>query len=311
LITKTGYYAGSSPDSIAKKEIPEKKELPAVRDWFYGAGKQKQMFRSLFALKEARDFQTLMVPNIFLSPQGETVAVLSFFISPNSIRLKQEHGLHVAKFRLLLAVFNETGMIVAYWNQDYPLSLDTAQYEQFQRSGIRLGATINLRPGRYQVRSVIREWNSKTMSAGLFPLDVFALSKELPGLSSIVLSTGAAEDSVESGGVFNPLRFSNQIITPAAPGDYRPEGSLIIFFHAYNVSEQYRCRVTLYRDQVLHIEFPLTRFRSSDEHVGKDLRLATSVPLSSLTPGNYRLNIEVALPDGSNRVSRSATFRVN
>jgi len=322
VIARSGYYAGRKPAVIARERnsdsVPHASTSLIVAS-MYGlpSAEERQMAQALFLPKETRDFETSLFPAIFLDPHGETVARISFRIHPDGIRLKRADDRYGAMFKLLAAVLNQTGMIVADYRQDYGLALDEAGYQEFLRVGTASGMTLALPPGKYQIRTVLRDSGSGKMSTLREPLKVDSLSKGLPCISSIVLSKGTVRsgETVEYGQDYDPLRLGEVAVMPSFVESYPREGSLTVFFHIYNVSEQqnppYQYRLNLYRDEVLATSSDPLPVQSENRHPLKGYLLSRRLSLSYLSPGEYRVEVRVSLPNGSNRVSRSASFRVD
>jgi hypothetical protein len=74
---------------------------------------------------------------------------------------------------------------------------------------------------------------------------------------------------------------------------------------------QYQCQLSVYRDDVLYSRSETRAAQSEIRHPLKGYLLISRIFLSNLVPGSYRIEVEVALPDGRNRVSRSVLFQVD
>ena len=306
VIARNGYFASARPS--AKAETPRR---DAKINGIFEKSEQRQMFQALFLKKETRAFHISVLPAIFLGPHGETLARLCFLFQPDRMRLKEINGKYTAGFELLAEVFNETGMIVTSSGQDFHVAFDEARYREFLRTGGGAGMTAALPPGKYEVIAVLRDASFQG-STRLEPLEVFSLSKELPCISSIVLSRSMAPSTQAAAGGddYDPLRFGDQTVIPSLAEAYPREGSLIVFFHVYNVSEQYQYRLNLYRDGVLCSTSDPKSVRSEFRRPMNGYLLAPTLSLSGLIPGTYRVEVEVALPGGK-PVFRAASFRVN
>jgi hypothetical protein len=218
-------------------------------------------------------------------------------------------------FKLLAAVFDENGKIVSDYKQDYRLSFDEAKHKEFLLGGSSLNLTLKLPAGKYQLKTVLREVSSGKMSTQREFLEAASLSQGLPYVSSIVLSTSAlpAGEAVEQ--AYDPFRLGRLLVVPSLTREYSRDGFLNAFFHVCNVTDQdatpYQFRFTLYREEMLHSRSDFRRVQSENSHPLKGYLFTQRLALSRLEPGSYRLEVEVALPDGGNRVSRSVSFRVN
>ena len=74
--------------------------------------------------------------------------------------------------------------------------------------------------------------------------------------------------------------------------------------------EDYLCRLVLYHEDAVSFRSDFTRLRGTAQPIQNGLMMALQMPLSKITAGSYRGEIEIALPDGSDRLSRSIWFEV-
>jgi len=208
-------------------------------------------------------------------------------------------------------------MIVAGHRDGYRLTFDEAGYQELQHAGARVGMKFRLSSGRYQLRMVLCDLADGKISTRNEPLEVIPLSEDLPYISSLVLHTATvtAIDRADTDDDYNPLRLGKETIVPSLARSYPREGFLGVYFHVYNVSEQesqpYQYRLNLYRDEVLATKSDPHAVQSKNRHPLKGYVFSWRLSLSDLAAGEYRVEAEVSLPDGSNRVSRSASFRID
>jgi VWFA-related protein len=276
---------------------------------------EEQMAEGLYSPELIDEIHSSLFPAVFLDPTGESMVKLSVLVDSGGVPLEKRGEQYAASFKLLAAVFDESGRIVSHHEQDYRLSFDEVRYMEFLRSGSRLNLTLKLPAGKYQLKTVLREVSGGRMSTQRELLEVAPLSGDLPYISSIILSRSAvpADEAVEQ--PYDPFRLGKVLVVPSYAKEYSRDGFLNAFFHVCNVADQnaepYQLRFTLYRDQALFSRSDSRRVQSENSHPLKGYLLTQKLALSGLEPGSYRLEVEVALPDGRNRVSRSVAFRVN
>jgi VWFA-related protein len=322
VVAKSGYYAGRKPAVVVRQHDPDNEpdagfSYMAESMYYRPSAEEQQMARALFLPAEQKDFRSSLIPSTFLDPHGKSVARISIHIRPDRIRLrKTDDGLYGATFRLRAAVLNQTGMIIDHFGRDCRLAVDEAGYKEFLRTGTDAGMTLALPPGKYRLRTVLRDLGSGKMSTLREPLEVEAFPKGLPAISSVVLSRATVPSGqlAEQDDDYDPLRLGEVTVVPSFSGGYAFEGSLTVFFHIYNVSDgqgvPYQYRLNLYRNKVLVSRGEPRPVKNENRHPMQGYLLAPRLDLSSLTQGEYEVEVEVALPDGSNRISRSESFRV-
>lgn len=296
-----GYYAVASTDSAA-------------------GSADAQMSQALYDSNLLDDLRIEIAPAYFAGPRGETLVHATLTLQPESVTLRNDQGQRVAEFRLLAAVFDETGAVVRDIRQDYRLSLDESNLGSFLQEGATLAMDFTLPPGTYQLKAVIREEPSGRMGSRRNSLEVERFDTGSPAVSTIALAqrqlaAGAANSEVRE--TFNPLRMGDTVWVPAPPGSFRREGYLTAFFHVYSVSDPedpnrspYRYRMNLYRGEALLSSSEPKPVESRARHPWNGFLLAPRLSLAALEPGSYRLEVLLELPDGGARASRSVSFTV-
>ncbi len=287
----------------------------AVDSSRFRGSSEEQMAEGLYSPELVDELHTSIFPAVFLDPNGDFVARVSILIDPADVPLEKRGDRYAALFKLLAAVFDETGKIVTDYEQDYRLSFDEARHGEFLRGGSDLKIAFKLPPGKYQLKTVLRELSSGKMSSRRETLDVAPLPPGAPFVSSIVLSRAAIPADETAGQAYDPFRVGKIQVVPSLTNTYAREGFLNAFFHVCNVTDQnappYQYRFTLYREEVVHTRSDPRIVQSQYSHPLKGYLLSQRLALSGLETGSYRLEVEVSLPDGRNRVSRSVSFVVN
>jgi hypothetical protein len=276
---------------------------------------EEQMAESLYSPDLVDELHTSIFTSVFLEPGGDSVAKAFLLINPADVPLEKRDDRFTAQFKLLAAVFDESGRIVTDYEQDYRLSFDEARHREFLRAGSDIKMTFKLPAGKYQLKTVLREVSSGKMSTLREALDVAPLTSGAPYISSIVLSRSAVAADEAAGQPFDPFRLGKVQVLPSLSTTYEKEGFLNAFFHVCNVTDQneppYQVRFILYREDAVLSRSDSRVVQSEHSHPLKGYLLTQRLALSSLETGSYRLEVEVSLPDGRNRVSRSVSFRVN
>lgn len=276
---------------------------------------EEQMAEGLYSPELIDEIHSSIFPAVFLDPGGESIARVSLLIDSAGVPLEKHGNRYAALFKLLAAVFDENGRIVSDSEQDYRLSFDEVKHKEFLQGGSSLHMTLKLPAGKYQLKTVLQEGSSGKMSTRRELLEVAPLSPGLPYVSSIVLSRSAVpvDEAVEQ--AYDPFRLGKLLVVPSLTKEYSRDGFLNAFFHVCNVADQdatpYQFQLTLYREEALYSRSDSRRVQSENSHPLKGYLLTQKLALSKLEPGSYRLEVEVALPDGRNHVSRSVSFRVN
>lgn len=298
-----GYYAGGSAMEMA-------------------GSTEVQMSQALYDVNPINELKTAVAHAIFADPQGKNLVLIALTLRPESVTLQKETGRQSEGFKVLASVFNERGAIVSDYRQDYRLSLDESQLTGVLKDGATLVMNLELPSGRYQIKTVVREISSGRMGTQRSDIEVTPFDTGGPQMSTIVLvrqqlAAAPLPGKTDPGNAYEPLRMGGIVLVPATVRPYPREGYLTAFFHVYHVGDpddpdktRYHYQMSLYCDETLVSRSDAKSVRSQIRHPLCGFLLAPRLSLSALPPGAYRLEIEVALPDGTERMSRSVSFQV-
>ncbi len=304
LRARPGYYATDSPAGL----------VGTVED---------QMYQALHSPRRIQQLITAISPAMFFDPNGGGIAQVALKLNPENTTLSREGDHQIARFQLLAGVFDDGGKLLQDYRQDYRLVLDIQKLQRFEQEGASVSLAFHLPPGKYQVKTVVRESETGRMGIQREDLEIARYSGGTPFLSSLVLTDhlpSRAETSAKSRGSkeeYDPFLFGSSVVTPSAARQFPPEGSLYVFFHAYNIADpaersrtSYRYNVWLFRDQAVVARWPNLPVQTAVPHPLGGFLVSSRLPLSAMALGTYRLEVELAGPDESKRTSRSITFDV-
>ena len=132
-----GYYA---PRKLDSKEEEERQ----IADELHSRAEAGDLFLDLQALSVAHGTE-------------QTQLMVTSKVAVNSIRFKEAGGKHSDVLRMITAVFDENGTVVAGGEKDLTMDLNDAQYQKLTQAGLTVNAGFALKPGRYLVRQLIRD----------------------------------------------------------------------------------------------------------------------------------------------------------
>jgi hypothetical protein len=288
---------------------------------FHGSA-DEQMAQALASPQLLNQLSTAATTCVFVTPAGDRLAGVALHLGYPGSSLVESGGRYSGSFSLAGGIFTESGTVTSLFRQEIPLDLDAPGYERFRNQGTSLMFWSRLPPGKYETRTVLREKGSGRMGTTREEFEVPAQSEEQPSLSSIVVSSRvtnaeAAPNIALPEAGFNPFLYHNVFIAPSARRIFTAGDVLTFFFHIYQGAKEarpplddYLCRLVLYRDNTVSFRSDFTRLIGTAQPIQNGLMMALQMPLSRIVAGSYRGEIEIALPDGSNRLTRSVWFEV-
>jgi VWFA-related protein len=214
--------------------------------------------------------------------QGSFVRSL-FFIDPAGVRFTQRaDGRHVANLTLALLAIDDAGQMATQWRRAVDLQLTDATYELAKNRGILYTATIPLKKaGAYQLRVAVRDESTTALGSGSQFVEVPAVGKGRVAISGIVLqgadATPVAEPAVRIFQQGGEAVYACEIYDGAADNGPLTTTTAVI------------------RDgKIVHQEAPVTvesKGRRASVHT---VPVVGRVPLRTLSPGSYTLQITAA-----------------
>jgi hypothetical protein len=183
---------------------------------------------------------------------------------------------------------NEQGRPLRGERREFELALRPDTYERARQAGLRINERIALAPGRYQLRIGVRETGTGAVGTVFYDLqvpDFFAQPLSMSGLllsagSSTVAPTLVPDKGVEKGALAGPATSRRTF----AVGD-----ELSLFAEVYtNVKDA--SGVTIVTRLITDTGEQV--FGSNEVARGTVIGVSRRLPLASLQPGRYLLQVE-------------------
>jgi VWFA-related protein len=199
-------------------------------------------------------------------------------------------------------------------NETVTLNLRPETKATVQQSGLRMLSRIELPPGRYQLRVVADELNTKLVGSVLYDLDVPDFSKTPLSMSGIVLTSMSASRIP----TVRPDEELRQLL-PASPVGVRvfpPNDEIALFAEVYDnaaaTAHKVDITTTVMTDEG-KVVYKTDEARDSADLQGKSggYGYTTRVPLKDLAPGLYVLKVEARSRLGAGATTdRQVQFRI-
>ncbi len=284
---------------------------------------EDQMYQALLSPRPIEQLGVAVAPAQFLDPSGNSLVVLTLRVAPETVTLSGAGGRNLASLQLLAAAFDEAGKVAREYRHDYRLVIEGERLQRFRREGASVSLSFTLAPGKYQVKTVLRENETGRMGVKREEIQIPSCSRQAPCLSSLVLAESflprAGTPSKEAGPKrdYDPLLYGSSVIQPSATRQFPRDRPLYVFFHAYNVADPadprrspYRYRMTLFRDEDLITQSEALPLQPGFRHSQGGFLQTSKLSLAPLMPGTYTLELELLGAENRGRASRSATFKV-
>ena len=251
----------------------------------------------------------------FLKVTSDTVLVpISVQIPNNQLSFKAKEGVHSAELNIFGRVSTLTDKVVQTFEdpviKDYPDSLFSGAVKQqsiYQKS-------LPLRPGLYRLDIVVKDVNSGNVGAVNTRLAVPRYDEEKLEASSLILADQIERVPAKQIGTGQFVLGSSKV-RPKLDASFNTSDKMGIYLQVYNLKPDEKTHksdaafvYTVKRGDQQVMQFKET---SADmKQTGEQVTIERLLPLATLAPGKYTLEVRATDKLAQATISRSADFSI-
>jgi hypothetical protein len=251
----------------------------------------------------------------YLKVTNDTVLVPITIQIPNSqLSFQAKDGIHSATMNIFIRVSTLTGRVVQ--TQEDPVSKDfpDSLYQQSLKLQSIYQKAIPLRPGLYRLDLVIKDVQSGNIGVVNSRLQVPRYEDDKLEASSLILADQIEHVPAKQIGAGQFVLGSSKV-RPRLEADFTTADRLGIYLQVYNLkpddkshksSATFQYTVKKGKDQIL-------QFKETSEEMkqtGDQVTIERLLPLATLSPGKYSLEVNATDKLSNQTISRSAEFTV-
>jgi len=251
----------------------------------------------------------------FLKVTSDTSLVpVSIQIPNNQLSFKEKDGVHSAELNIFGRVSSLTGKVITTFEapvtRDYPDSLFSLAVKQQSI----YGTNLPLRPGLYRLDLVVKDVNSGNVGAVNVRLAVPRYDEEKLEASSLILADQLERVPAKQVGTGQFVLGSSKV-RPKLDAAFTPSEKMGIYLQIYNFKQDpktHKCDATFVYT-VKRGEQQVMQFKETSadlKQLGDQITIERLLPLATLTPGQYTLDISATDKVAQTSISRSAQFTV-
>lgn len=251
----------------------------------------------------------------FLKVTSDTVLVpITIQIPNHQLQFKSKDGVHSAELNIFGRVSTLTGRVVQTFedsvSRDYPDSL-------FQQS-LKLSAiyqkAIPLRPGLYRLDLVIKDVDSGNVGVVNSRLAVPRYDEEKLEASSLILADQIEHVPAKQVGTGQFVLGSSKV-RPRMTADFTTSDRMGIYLQVYNLKPDEKTHKTdaTFVYTVKKGDQQVMQFKETSaemKQTGDQVTLERLLPLATLSPGKYTLQVSATDVLANQTISRTADFSV-
>jgi GWxTD domain-containing protein len=253
----------------------------------------------------------------FMKVTNDTVLVpVTVQVPNNQLSFDNKEGVHSATLNVFGRVSSLTGRVVQTFedpvSRDFPDSL----FQQSVKLQSIYQKAIPLRPGLYRLDIVIKDVKSGNVGVVNTRLQVPRFEDDKLETSSLIVADGSKLEHVPSKQIgTGQFVLGSTKVVPRLDGDFATTEKLGIYMQVYNLKaddKTHKSNATFVYT-VKKGDQQIMQFKETSEEMkqtGEQVTIERLLPLATLTPGKYSLEI-VATDSNSNKtVSKTAEFSI-
>ncbi|HYE86707.1 MAG TPA: VWA domain-containing protein [Vicinamibacterales bacterium] len=250
---------------------------------------------------------------VFKGPAPKGAVVISTFVHGPTLPLNETDGMFKNDLEVLGVATDDKGKTFATGRNTVNLNMKPDTARRIAATGFRVITSLDLAPGRYNLRVAVREANTRKAGSVMFDVEVPDFAKPQVTMSDIAL-TSALSGAAPTVRPKDPL----EKMLPGPLTTYRefsPADELALFAEIYdNVTQPHKVAI----NASVKAEGGTTVFQTREERDSADLKGAaggfgfeTRIPLKDLAPGLYVLRVDATLRIGEQPTTeKEIVFRV-
>jgi len=231
----------------------------------------------------------------FKGPAPNAAVVVSTLVGGRDLQFTEKEGAFHNELEVALTAVNQSGKVFNSDRNTVTLTLKPDTVPRVRAAGFRVISQIDVPPGRYQLRVVVREANGKRAGSVLYDLEVPNFTEQKLSMSGLALTSA-------SSGVAPTVR-PKDALTKLLPGpltsyrEFGPNDELAVFVEVYDNQGAPAHKVDI--GAMLKAEGGQTVFQTREERDSSELAgsaggygFAARIPLKDVAPGLYVLRVE-------------------
>jgi VWFA-related protein len=170
LQARRGYFAPAN-EAEAEAELKENEAADAE------AQRHEQLRETLFSANEIAQFPLDLHVSVSRRPKETHDVSLYSHIDGEMLHLAKDGERNRDTVRFFFAVFDQQGNVIASQARDAKMDVVDSQMAELRKTGLNVGVTFQLKPGKYRVREVATELEGHEMATVTRDVEISAHEK--------------------------------------------------------------------------------------------------------------------------------------
>jgi hypothetical protein len=251
----------------------------------------------------------------YLKITNDTVLVPVTVQVPNSqLSFQAKEGIHSAVINIFGRITTLTGRVVQTFERSVNTDAPDSLFQQYLKRSSIYQEAVPLRPGLYRLDLVIKDVQSGNIGVVNSRLAVPRYEDDKLEASSLILADQIEHVPAKQIGAGQFVLGSSKV-RPRLEGDFTTADKLGIYMQVYNLkpdekthksSANFQFTVKKGNEQVMQFKETSTEMKQT----GDQVTIERLLPLATLAPGKYTLEVNATDTLANLTISRSADFTV-
>ncbi len=253
----------------------------------------------------------------YVKVTNDTVLVpITIQVPNNQLQYNSKEGVYSATLNVFGRVSSLTGRVVQTFedpvSRDFPESL----YQQSLKLQSIYQKAVPLRPGLYRLDIVIKDVKSGNVGVVNTRLQVPRFEDDKLEASSLIVADGAKLEHVPSKQIgTGQFVLGSTKVVPRLDAEFQNSEKLGIYMQVYNLKPDDKTHksAATFVYTVKKGDQQIMQFKETSEEMkqtGEQVTIERLLPLATLTPGKYSLEIVATDTNTSKTVSKTADFSI-
>jgi GWxTD domain-containing protein len=251
----------------------------------------------------------------FMKVTSDTVLVPVTVQIPNhQLQFKSKDGVHSASMNIFGRVSTLTGRTVQTFEDSVSKDFPDSLFQQSVKLSSIYQKALPLRPGLYRLDLVIKDVESGNVGVVNARLAVPRYEDEKLDASTLILADQIEHVPAKQIGTGQFVLGSSKV-RPRLDGDFTSADKLGIYLQVYNLKpdeKTHKCNATFVYTVKKGTE-QVMQFKETSEEMkqtGDQVTIERLLPLATLAPGKYTLEVSATDASSQSSISRSADFSI-
>lgn len=234
---------------------------------------------------------------------------LHWALEPEKVNFSFYQERYYAVYQLILRMEDTQGNLILEKEEEIPLQITPEQYQKHERQLLSLQDVLPVIPGKYQIFFLLKNKTAKDFTSQQREILVPEERTE-PALSTLLLYHGREKSGGQQRQPIKAFAFKEFQYLINTQNNFLPQESMGVYCQGYNLKNT-ESKSLLIEIFPVNSQTPVqTEKKPLEEILGSDCTSidAESIPLFSLKPGYYRVELSIIDPEGLKILSQKENF---